>query len=114
MQDIPVSIQAMTGDTINELGVDNFEEFVKYLPNVVWSGRGPGQAELYIRGAATEQSSSMFPILPTLEPSGSFRGSGRRFNVRSQRGPACFSTPTSPESAVASSNFPQRSPAMRA
>jgi outer membrane receptor protein involved in Fe transport len=57
MQDIPVSIQAITGDTIRQLGVDNFEEYVQYLPNVVWAGRGPGQAELYIRGAATEQSS---------------------------------------------------------
>ena len=57
MQDIPVSIQAMNGDQIDELGVDNFDEYVQYLPNVVYSGRGPGQAELYIRGAATEQSS---------------------------------------------------------
>ena len=57
MQDIPVSIQAITGDTIQRLGVDTFEEYVQYLPNVVWAGRGPGQAELYIRGAATEQSS---------------------------------------------------------
>ena len=56
MQDIPVSIQAMKGDDIDELGVDNFDEYVQYLPNVVYSGRGPGQAELYIRGAATEQS----------------------------------------------------------
>ena len=57
MQDIPVSIQAMNGNQIDELGVDNFDEYVQYLPNVVYSGRGPGQAELYIRGAATEQSS---------------------------------------------------------
>ena len=57
MQDIPVSIHAMKGDDIDELGVDNFDEYVQYLPNVVYSGRGPGQAEMYIRGAATEQSS---------------------------------------------------------
>ncbi|MCR9278738.1 MAG: TonB-dependent receptor [Pseudomonadaceae bacterium] len=56
-QDIPVAVQAMSGDAISELGVDNFGEYVQYLPNVVYSGRGPGQAELYIRGAATEQSS---------------------------------------------------------
>ena len=57
MSDIPVSIQAMTGDMLDEVGADNFQEYVEYLPNVVYSGRGPGQAELYIRGAATEQSS---------------------------------------------------------
>lgn len=57
MQDIAVSVQAITGESIQALGIDNFDEYVQYLPNVVWSGRGPGQAELYIRGAATEQSS---------------------------------------------------------
>ena len=57
MSDIPVSIQAMTGDMLDELGADTFQEYVEYLPNVVYSGRGPGQSEIYIRGAATEQSS---------------------------------------------------------
>ena len=57
MHDIPVSVSAITGESIDEQGIDNFEEYVQLLPNVVWSGRGPGQAELYIRGAATEQSS---------------------------------------------------------
>ena len=56
MQDIPVSIQAITGDSIEELGITSFDEYVKFLPNVVQSGRGPGQSEIYIRGAATEQS----------------------------------------------------------
>jgi len=55
-QDIPVSVQAMTGDNIDELGVDSFEEYVQYLSNVVSSGRGPGRNELFVRGAATEQS----------------------------------------------------------
>ena len=57
MQDIPVSIQAMKGDTLEKLNVDNFDEYAQYLSNVVVSGRGPGQREMYIRGAATEQSS---------------------------------------------------------
>ena len=57
MSDIPVSIQAIKGETIEALGVDSFDEYSQYLSNVVSSGRGPGQRELYIRGAATEQSS---------------------------------------------------------
>ena len=68
MQDIPVSIFALTGDMIDELGVDNFGEFVQYLPNVVWTGRGPGQAELYIRGAATEQSSITITSIQATAP----------------------------------------------
>lgn len=56
MQDIPVAVQAMTGENIRELGVANFDEYVQFLPNVVAAGRAPGQSEIYIRGAATEQS----------------------------------------------------------
>ncbi|MEM8767773.1 MAG: TonB-dependent receptor [Pseudomonadota bacterium] len=56
MQDIPVSISALTGDSLEELGVSNFDEYAQFLTNVVSSGRGPGQRELYVRGAATEQS----------------------------------------------------------
>ncbi len=56
MQDIPVAIQAMTGDTMSELGVATFDEYVQFLPNVTMQGRGPGRSEIYIRGAATEQS----------------------------------------------------------
>lgn len=57
MQDIPVSVQALSSEGLDELGIDSFEEYARYLPNVVFSGRGPGQAEIYIRGAATQQSS---------------------------------------------------------
>ena len=57
MSDIPVSVSAMTGDSIDELGVKNFDEDSQFLTNVISSGRGPGQRELYVRGAATEQSS---------------------------------------------------------
>lgn len=69
MQDIPVSVQAITGKQIEDLGVDNFEEYVQYLPNVVWSGRGPGQAEIYIRGASTEQSSITITSVQAAAPS---------------------------------------------
>ncbi|MFK8030193.1 MAG: TonB-dependent receptor [Gammaproteobacteria bacterium] len=55
-QDIAVSVQALGGESLKELGVSTFDEYVKYLPNVVQQGRGPGRSEIYIRGVATEQS----------------------------------------------------------
>ncbi len=55
-QDVAVSVQAVTGDTVRDLGVETFDEYVEYLPNVVGTGNGPGKKELYIRGSATEQS----------------------------------------------------------
>ncbi|MDE0442629.1 MAG: Plug domain-containing protein, partial [Gammaproteobacteria bacterium] len=55
-QDVTVSVQAVTGDTVRELGIETFDEYAEYLPNVVSGGNGPGKRELYIRGSATEQS----------------------------------------------------------
>ena len=55
-QDIPVSVSALRGEDLEDLRVDNFDDYVRYLPNVVSMGTGPGESEIYIRGAATEQS----------------------------------------------------------
>ncbi len=55
-QDIPVSVSALQGEDLQELCISTFDDYVRYLPNVVTMGTGPGQSELYIRGAATEQS----------------------------------------------------------
>ena len=69
MQAIPVSIQAMTGNTLEELGVSNFDEYIQFLPNVVQAGRGPGQSEIYIRGVATEQSFETISSIQGTAPS---------------------------------------------
>jgi iron complex outermembrane receptor protein len=57
MQDIPVSVQAMGGDSLRELGIETFDKYVEFLPNVLSSGNGPGKKEIFIRGAATDQTS---------------------------------------------------------
>ncbi|MDE0450224.1 MAG: TonB-dependent receptor [Gammaproteobacteria bacterium] len=62
LQDVPISVQAVTGYTVQELGIETFDEYVEYLPNVVSAGNGPGKKELYIRGSATEQTG------PTVAP----------------------------------------------
>ena len=54
MQDIPIAIQAMTEETLEEQNVTSFEDYIKYLPSVNAGGRGPGQNEIYIRGAAVD------------------------------------------------------------
>jgi len=56
MQDVPVAVQALQGQQLRELGISNFEDYIQYLPNVTRMGTGPGQNEIFIRGAATEQS----------------------------------------------------------
>ena len=56
-QDVSIALQAVTGDTLREIGAETFDEYVEYLPNVVSAGNGPGKKEIYIRGSATEQTS---------------------------------------------------------
>lgn len=52
-QDIPVAVQALGGETLDELGVDNFTDYLVQLPGVTAGGSGPGQSTIYIRGVAS-------------------------------------------------------------
>ncbi|MBV8495187.1 MAG: TonB-dependent receptor, partial [Gammaproteobacteria bacterium] len=50
IQDVPITIQALTSETLSQLNVETFDQFVRYLPNVTQATFGPGQGELYMRG----------------------------------------------------------------
>jgi iron complex outermembrane recepter protein len=49
-QDVPIAIQALTGDTLQQLNVATFDDLVKHLPNVSGASQGPGQVEIFMRG----------------------------------------------------------------
>lgn len=53
-QDIPVAIQALSEESLNDLNVDSFDDYVRHLPSVTSGGRGPGQQTVYIRGMAVQ------------------------------------------------------------
>ena len=57
LQDVPISVNALSGDSMREQGIMTFDEYVNFLPNVVDAGNSPGMREIYIRGSATEQAS---------------------------------------------------------
>ena len=50
LQDVPIAIQALTGDTLQKLNVENFDDLIKYTANVTQGGFGPGQNNIYMRG----------------------------------------------------------------
>jgi iron complex outermembrane receptor protein len=56
-QDIPVTLNAMSAETLKQLNAVNMEDFARYLPNVSLGARGPGQGEIYIRGMAVDSVS---------------------------------------------------------
>jgi len=72
IQEVPVTVTALTGDSLEKLGVSSFDEYVEFLPNVVFQGTGPGQNEIYIRGAATTQTSIAVSSVQALQPSVAF------------------------------------------
>jgi outer membrane receptor protein involved in Fe transport len=72
IQEIPVTVSALSGDALENLGVDNFQDYVEFLPNVVFQGTGPGQNEIYIRGAATSQTNIAVSTVQALQPSVAF------------------------------------------
>ncbi len=41
IQDVPVSVSALNGETLEVLGIESFSDYVEFLPNVVFQGTGP-------------------------------------------------------------------------
>jgi iron complex outermembrane recepter protein len=49
-QDVPITVQALTADTLEHLNATTLDDFVKYLPNVTQYSAGPGQSNIFMRG----------------------------------------------------------------
>jgi iron complex outermembrane receptor protein len=50
MQDVPISMQAFTAQSLQQLNVSTLDDYIKYLPNVTSASNGPGQNEVFMRG----------------------------------------------------------------
>ena len=55
LQDVPITIQVLTGEVLAKLNATTFDDFVTDLPGVTAHGVGPGQNNIYVRGLATAQ-----------------------------------------------------------
>src|SRR3984893_8246613 len=70
MQNVPITITALTGETIQQLNITTLNDYVKFLPNVTVANQGPGQGLIYMRGLATtedgEQSSGATGSFPNV------------------------------------------------
>jgi len=50
IQDVPIAMQAFTGQALQQLNISTFDDYIKYLPNVTSANNGPGQNEIFMRG----------------------------------------------------------------
>ena len=53
LQKVPISLQVLSGETLQEHQVSSFDDYAKFLPSVTFQSLGPGQAQLYFRGIAS-------------------------------------------------------------
>ena len=53
LQNVPFTIQVLSGETLAKLNATTFDDFVKYLPAVTAHGVGPAQNSIYVRGLGT-------------------------------------------------------------
>ncbi len=68
LQDVPITIQVVTGDELKQLNVATTTDLLKYTPNVTYSGNGPGTGNVFIRGLGsygsgnqTQSTTAPFP-----------------------------------------------------
>ena len=50
MQEVPIAIQAMDSEMLQDLNIQSFEDYVRQAPSLNFAGRGPGQNAVFMRG----------------------------------------------------------------
>src|SRR5436190_600270 len=58
IQDVPISMQALTAQALQQLNVSTLDDYVKFLPNVTTANNGPGQNEVFMRGLSAGSQAS--------------------------------------------------------
>jgi iron complex outermembrane recepter protein len=70
MQNVPISMEAFTGQALQQLNIQTFDDYIKYLPNVTSANNGPGQNEVFMRGLSAgsqaSQGSSSTGLFPNV------------------------------------------------
>ncbi|MBS0393160.1 MAG: TonB-dependent receptor [Proteobacteria bacterium] len=58
IQDVPITIQALTAQSLAQLNITTFDDYIKFLPNVTSANNGPGQSEVFMRGLSAGSQAS--------------------------------------------------------
>jgi iron complex outermembrane recepter protein len=53
MQKVPISLQVLSGQELEQHEVTSFDDYAKLLPSVSFQSLGPGQSQLYFRGISS-------------------------------------------------------------
>src|SRR5262245_22561939 len=66
LQNVPLSIQVIGTEKLQELHVNGFDDYVKFLPSVSYQTLGPGGARVFMRGAVSGDNGNHSGPLPTV------------------------------------------------
>ena len=50
LQDVPIAVDALSQDTLQQLNINTAQDLIDKLPGVTQAGGGPSQSEIYVRG----------------------------------------------------------------
>ncbi|HVI06549.1 MAG TPA: TonB-dependent receptor [Sphingomicrobium sp.] len=70
LQNVPMTLQALSGDTLKQFNVVTFDDLLKYTPNVTFGSNGPGAGAIFMRGLSAgfvgNQSSATIAPFPNV------------------------------------------------
>src|SRR4029077_635546 len=66
LQDVPVSITALGTERLEQLNVQSFDDYVKYLPSVSYQSTGPGFSRVFMRGVSSGDNGNHSGPLPSV------------------------------------------------
>src|SRR5450432_1675501 len=53
LQKVPISLQVLSGEKLDQLQVSDFDDFAKLLPSLSFRSNGPSQTQLFFRGISS-------------------------------------------------------------
>ena len=72
LQDVPLQVSTLTEQSLEQNGINTFEDYLLQLPGVTAGGSGPGQNTIYIRGLASTTPNLTTAGVAGLAPNVSF------------------------------------------
>ncbi len=66
IQKVPMSIQAFDTRKLEQLNVNEFQDYIKYMPSVSFQTDGPNQTSIYMRGVASGDNANHSGPLPSV------------------------------------------------
>ncbi|MDH4022319.1 MAG: TonB-dependent receptor plug domain-containing protein, partial [Gammaproteobacteria bacterium] len=66
LQDVPISVQALDTEKLDQLRVSDFDDYVKFLPNVAYQQLSPGFTRIFMRGVSSGDNGNHSGPLPSV------------------------------------------------